>query len=47
MGSVMIADIDFRVLILMQERGWPTVLGAKNSYVVKSKKMRFPIQNGG
>ena len=27
----------------MQERGWRTVLGAKNSYVVKGK-MRFPIQ---
>ena len=43
--SVVIADIDFNVLscFSMQERGWRTVLGAKNSYVVKGK-MRFPIQ---
>ena len=42
---VVIADIDFNVLscFSMQERGWRTVLGAKNSYVVKGK-MRFPIQ---
>ena len=45
LGSVVIADIDFNVLscFSMQERGWRTVLGAKNSYVVKGK-MRFPIQ---
>ena len=45
LGSVVIADIDFNVLscFSMQERGWWTVLGAKNSYVVKGK-MRFPIQ---
>ena len=45
LGSVVIADIDFNVLscFWMQEHGWRTVLGAKNSYVVKGK-MRFPIQ---
>ena len=45
LGSVVIADIDFNVLscFSMQERGWRTVLGAKNSNVVKGK-MRFPIQ---
>ena len=45
LGSVVIADIDFNVLSCFsrQERGWRTVLGAKNSYVVKGK-MRFPIQ---
>ena len=45
LGSVVIADIDFNVLscFSMQEQGWWTVLGAKNSYVVKGK-MRFPIQ---
>ena len=45
LGSVVIADIDFNVLscFSMQERGWRTVLGAKNLYVVKGK-MRFPIQ---
>ena len=45
LGSVVIADVDFNVLscFSMQERGWRTALGAKNSYVVKGK-MRFPIQ---
>ena len=45
LANVVIAEIDFNVLscFSMQERGWKTVLGSRNSHVVK-RKMRFCIE---